>query len=184
MSPSPFIVQWVGQLARELDAPRAHSRALDVAAGRGRHSTVIALAGFRTFGVDVDLGALRDARAACRAAHTSLLAWCANLTQYSLPVQWFDVVVVTRYLQRDLFPALQQTVRPGGFLIYETFTTAQRALNSGPRSPDHLLEPDELRTRFDLPGWQVRHYEETQTPEAVARLAAHKIQSRVVAHET
>src|SRR5262249_11759079 len=88
MSPSPFIVQWVGQLARELDAPRAHSRALDVAAGRGRHSTVIALAGFRTFGVDVDLGALRDARAACRAAHTSLLAWCANLTQYSLPVQW------------------------------------------------------------------------------------------------
>src|SRR5262249_44553461 len=76
--------------------------------------------------------------------------------------------------QRDLFPALQQSVKPGGFLLYETFTTAQRQLNTGPTSPDHLLEPGELRTRFAVPGWEVRFYEETRGPEAVARLAAIK----------
>ena len=34
---------------------------------------------------------------------------------------------------------------PGGVVLYETFTTAQRALGTGPTSPDHLLEPGELQ---------------------------------------
>jgi len=57
-------------------------------------------------------------------------------------------------------------------VLYETFTTAQRALGAGPTSPDHLLEPGELRARFDIDGWDVLFYEETLKPEAMARLAA------------
>ena len=46
----------------------------------------------------------------------------------------------------------------------------QRALGFGPKSADHLLEPGELRRRFD--GLDILFYEEVSAPEAVARLVA------------
>src|SRR5262249_1363990 len=57
MSPSPFVVEWVRRVATE----RSEGRALDLAIGLGRHATAIANAGFRTFGVDRNLDALRAA---------------------------------------------------------------------------------------------------------------------------
>ena len=42
-------------------ARRGSLRALDVAMGRGRHALVLARAGFRTFGVDISLDAVRAA---------------------------------------------------------------------------------------------------------------------------
>ncbi len=174
MSPSPFVVEWVARAARELDTEGERRRALDLAMGRGRHALVLAGAGFQTFGVDVKLDALSSARDAARHAGVSIHTWCADLTEHPLPAARFDVVVVTRYLQRDLFEAIRRTVRSGGFVLYETFTTAQRALNSGPRSPDHLLEPGELRARFVGASWTTMFYEETREPEALARLTARR----------
>jgi SAM-dependent methyltransferase len=171
MSSSPFIVEWIERLRRTGPLDR---RALDVAMGRGRHAVALARAGFRTFGVDVKLDAVRDAVVAAGADGVRLRAWCADLTRHPLPVARFDVALVSRYLQRDLFASLQAAVAPGGVVVYETFTTAQRALGSGPTSPDHLLEPGELRGRFDVDGWEVLFYEETLEPEAVARLAARR----------
>jgi tellurite methyltransferase len=169
MSSSPFIVDWIGRLARE---ERVTRRALDLAMGRGRYAVDLARAGFRTFGVDVRLEAVRDAAAAAAAVGVRVHGWCADLMQHPLPHAWFDVVLVSRYLQRDLFPALRAAVVPGGAVLYETFTIAQRAHGTGPRSADHLLEPGELRTRFD--GWDVLFCEETSEPEALARIAARK----------
>jgi len=176
MSSSPFIVEWTRLRSDELNELRRGTswRALDVAMGRGRHVVPLARAGFRVFGVDVKLNAVRDAVAAAAADGARLHAWCADLTQHPLPIARFDLIVVSRYLQRDLFPDLQAAVAPGGMMLYETFTTAQRALGTGPTSPDHLLEPGELRARFDIDGWDVLFYEETLKPEAVARLAARR----------
>ena len=169
MSPSPFIVEWIGRIARERGGDR---RALDVAMGRGRHAVALALDGFKTFGVDVRFDAVRDAKLAAEAAGVRVHVWCADLTQHPLPSARFDLIVVTRYLQRDLFAALRAAVRPGGVVVYETFTTAQRALGWGPTSPDHLLEPGELLRLFE--GFEILFYEEVSAPEAVARLAARR----------
>ena len=174
MSPSPFVVEWVARVARELDAEPERRRALDVAMGRGRHALVLAGAGFRTFGVDVNVDAVISACAAAQHHGVAIRAWCADLTQHPLPAARFDLVVVSRYLQRDLFAALRRAVRPGGFVLYETFTTAQRALNTGPTSADHLLDPGELRGQFDVAGWTTAFYEETRQPEAVARIAVRR----------
>lgn len=138
--------------------------------GRGRHAVMLAREGFRTFGVDVKLDAVREAVAEGVRAGVRIHAWCADLTQYPLPQRRFDLVVVCRYLQRDLFPALAGALAPGGFLIYETFTTQQRALGRPPTSPDHLLEPGELRRAFEH--LDVRFYDEVLAPDAVARLVA------------
>jgi hypothetical protein len=80
--------------------------------------------------------------------------------------------VVARYLQRDLFDAIKAAVKPGGCVIYETFTVAQLAHGAGPTSPDHLLKPGELRSLFA--GWNVLFYEEVDDEEAVARLVAQR----------
>jgi tellurite methyltransferase len=170
MSASPFVADWIPKLARDQS-----SRALDLAMGRGRHALALARNGFQTFGVDVKLDAVRDAVGAAAVEHLTVRGWCADLTMFPLPPAAFDLVVVTRFLQRDLFPSIRGAIRPGGYVIYETFTVLQRALGVGPTSPDHLLEPGELRALFD--GWDVLFDEEVTAPEAVARLVARKPQT-------
>jgi len=140
--------------------------------GRGRHALPLARAGYRTFGVDSTFDAVRDAVDAARDAGTPIHAWCADLMQHPLPAARFELVVVTRYLQRDLFAAIRQSLTPGGIVLYETFTVRQRALGVGPTSPDHLLEEGELRTYFE--DLEVLFYEEVLSPDAVARLVARK----------
>jgi tellurite methyltransferase len=169
MSSSPFIVEWVARVRDGAGEPRC---AFDVAMGRGRHTLLLARAGYRTFGVDMRLDAVRDASTMAAAAGLGIAGWCADLTQHPLPDARFDLVVVTRYLQRNLFPALRATVKPGGVVLYETFTIAQRALGVGPTSPDHLLEPGELRSQFE--GFELLFDEEVVAPEALARVAARR----------
>ena len=80
------------------------------------------------------------------------------------------MVVVTRYLQRDLFPAIRAACGPAASCCTKRSRSAQRALGVGPKSADHLLEPGELRGRFD--GFEVLFYEEVLGAEAVARIVA------------
>ena len=173
MTPSFFVIQWATALAACLPQPR---RALDVAMGQGRHARLLARLGFRTFGVDLKLDALRGAVERAHAEGVVVRAWCANLSVSQLPRRSFELVVVTRYLQPDLFESIRDSLTPGGVVIYETFTVNQRALGVGPTSSDHLLQPGELRGRFD--GLDVQFYEEVSAPEAVARLVASNPLSR------
>jgi len=162
--PSPFVVEWLSRTGG--------GKALDIAMGRGRHAIVLARSGFRTFGVDRQFDAVKHAIARADAQGLAVRGWCADLEQIALPRDAFDLVVVTRYLQRDLFPAIRHVVKRGGVVLYETFTVQQRRLGFGPTSPDHLLEPNELAQRFD--GFDVLFSEEVASPEAVARLVARR----------
>jgi tellurite methyltransferase len=169
--PSPFIEEWVNKLSKQIAQPR---RALDVAMGRGRHALILAEAGFRVFGVDISLEAVADAVE--RGARRGYLVrgWCADLTIGGLPSRRFELIVVTRYLQRGLCSAIADALAPGGVLLYETFTEAQRARGLGPTSADHLLKSGELPALFsDL---EAVFYEELTEPDddALARLAARR----------
>jgi SAM-dependent methyltransferase len=167
--PSAFVAEWVGRVAGQAVRGR---RALDVAMGRGRHAQILARAGYEVFGVDWQLDAVSDAVARGRSSGLVVHGWVADLTRQPLPECRFDLVVVTRYLQRDLFPSIRGAVVPGGVVLYETFTERQPILGWGPRSPEHLLKPSELRDRFA--DFDVMFYEEVEAPEAVARLAARR----------
>ena len=170
--PSPFVVEWATLMTPALPEPR---RALDAAMGRGRHARLLAQLGLRVFGVDASYEAVHTARQRVTASGLAVRAWCADLTVSALPRERFEMIVVTRYLQRDLFAAIQDAVTPNGIVIYETFTVKQRTLGFGPTSPDHLLEPGELRSRFDA--LDILFYEEVPAPEAVARIVARKTAS-------
>ena len=170
--PSPFIAGWVRRAAR------AHpgGRALDVATGRGRHALALAHAGFHTTGIDIRVDALQAARTRALAEGVSLALVCADLEIFPLPLSRFDVVVVSRYLDRVRFRHFIEALVPGGILIVETFTEHQLRHARGPRSPAHLLKPGELRmlTR----GVDVLFDEEVTGPDALARIAARRPLSR------
>ena len=134
-----------GWLLDNGDLLRPGMRVLDVAAGRGRHTLLLAGAGLAVTAVDRDEAKMtRLADLAGRLGLTittevrDLEAGAAALGEAA-----YDLVVVTHYLHRPLFPALVRAVAPDGVLLYETFTAAQAARGK-PTHPAFLLEPDEL----------------------------------------
>ena len=168
--PSPFIARWAPRLFAEFGS---RGRALDVAAGRGRHALCLATAGFHVTGMDIQVDRLMSARRAAGVANQSLALACVDLTRYALPRARFDVVVVSRYLDRTLFPALRDALVPGGVLLYETFTERQLRHGRGPTSRAHLLRPGELRML--VRGMAVLFDEEMSEPDALARIAARRV---------
>ena len=120
--------------------------ALDVACGRGRHALWLAGQGFSTRGVDRDGEAVQFLKAEAERLDLPVAAGVVDLESdgVSLGQAAYDLVVVMRYLHRPLFPALRAALKPGGVLVYETFTRAQAA-RGRPTNPRFLLEEGELR---------------------------------------
>src|SRR3954447_13472868 len=106
-APSPFVVGWSTGVAARLGPRR---RALDVAIGRGRHVQPLQAAGLTVFGVDVRLDAIQDAS---RTGAGTVIGWAPDLAVCPLPADRFELVLVTRYVQRDLFPGVRAAVTSG-----------------------------------------------------------------------
>ena len=140
--------------------------------GEGRHTRVLVELGFRTFGVDRDQARVGRAYCNLRTLGQKAFLWVADLDYCPLAERHFDLVLCSRYLQRNLWAELAGSVKLGGFVIYETFTTHQRQYDWGPHSSDHLLQPGELRDSFK--GWEIWVYDERQVPAGEARLVARK----------
>lgn len=178
--PTEFIESSIGRVA-------AHGRGsaglrgagIDIACGVGRDAVFAADAGYEMLGVDI----LPDAIARARDVAARYLAppggarfETRDVTQADVADRWrerFDLILVSRFLDRDLLPKLPQMLRPGGALLYETFTTRHRERNERPRSAARLLRPDELRSAFS--GLRIRHYDEDWRENAhTARLWAER----------
>lgn len=167
--PSPFVSRWARRMAHTMPTG---SRALDVACGRGRHVILLAEAGYRVVGIDNRLDVLVDLMATSLALGLRAALACADLTRMPLPSSAFHLIVVSRYLDRAIFPLLRDALHPGGVLLYETFTERQLQQERGPRSRSHLLKPGELRTHVH--GLDVLFDEEVTAPDAVARIVARR----------
>lgn len=151
-APSPFV------LAQEaaLRAAARHGPVLDLACGRGRHARLLAGWGLPVVALDRDRVALAELAAAARAGGMPIAPLRADAeAPCGLPLrpERFSAVLVTRFLHRPLAPVLAALLRPGGLLVYETFTIHNRDLDRGPRNPAFLLEPGELPRLF--PGLEV-----------------------------
>lgn len=146
-------------------------RALDVAMGSGRNALYLASLGFEVTGVEVSPVACEQALEAARAAGLRIEAVCADLESWEAPEAAFDVVINFNYLQRDLCPLLAAALKPGGVLVFETFTTEQRRFGWGPKHDAFLLRPGELRELF--PELEALAYrEEVRETERGMRAAA------------
>jgi tellurite methyltransferase len=152
---------------------------LDLACGRGRHALSIAAWGPRVVGLDRDPEALAALRAAARGRQLPVSPLRADAEHTAglpfLPGS-FGAVVVTRFLFRPLAPILEDLLRPGGLLLYETFTWRQRDVSRSPRNPSFLLGPWELPGLFPrlrvVASWE--GLREGPRPEWVATLVAYR----------
>lgn len=174
--PSQFLVENVDLLPKG-------GRALDVAMGSGRNAVYLASLGFEVTGVDISPAACEKALEAAREAGVRIEVVCADVASWEVPESVFDVVINFNFLDRSLCPRLASALRPGGVLVFETFTVEQRQFGWGPSREEFLLQPGELPGLFG--GLEVLVYREgIQETEwgkkAAAGLVARK--ARQVAH--
>ncbi|MFQ5720457.1 MAG: rhodanese-like domain-containing protein [Acidobacteriota bacterium] len=146
--------------------------ALDVACGRGRHALLLAATGLRVRAVDRDPHRIVDLGLIARRLGLPVEAEQRDLEEKDAAIgeASYDVILGVNYLHRPLFPALCRALRPGGILIWETFTTGAAA-GKGPSNPDFLLRPDELHELVS-PLTVVRHREGEFEGRHVASVAA------------
>ncbi len=165
--PSPF-------LADNAELLPAQGKALDVAAGEGRNAVFLARQGLEVDAVDISEVGLDKARRFAVEAGVTINTIVADLNDYVPAKNSYDVVVVFNYLQRDLIDDLKAALKPGGLVIYETYTVAQLDIPGAHRlKREYLLELGELQTMFE--DFEILEYAETADEyKAVASLIARK----------
>jgi SAM-dependent methyltransferase len=131
---------WLAEFTGEFPA---QGKALDVAAGMGRAALWLARAGLDVTALDVSPVGLGRLRESARDEGLEVETLVADLEVVALPRGPWQVVSCFAYLQRDLFPAIQDVLAPGGIFICEISTL--RNLERHERPPARfLLEENEL----------------------------------------
>jgi tellurite methyltransferase len=176
-------------IVRELLPLLPSGPALDLACGAGRHTLLLAARRQHVTAVDWSGVGLDILEARAQAMHLPVRRvrsfektgrsspggidlMQADLQRIELPAHAFDLILNIQYLQRSLFPQICGALRPGGVLLFETYTRAQLEFAGGPRNPAHLLEPGELRNAF--PELHVILYRELYAGQGIASLMAQK----------
>lgn len=169
---SPLLADHIGLLKT---APgRA---ALDVACGKGRNSIFLAQNGFTVTGIELNADAIDATRAAASALNLPVTVERVDLETGSatLPMLGFDVVCVFYYLYRPLLKGMRDAVKPGGFMVYETFLIDQHQRWGSPRRAEFALGHNELLDAFM--GFRIHHYREVvdeANKSAIAQIIAQR----------
>jgi SAM-dependent methyltransferase len=173
-APDPFLVRTFSEFV--LPAFPKGGSALDVAGGAGRHAIWLAKQGWQVTMIDISEAGVEQARQSAGPVASHIHFVVDDLTRFkAAQMQFanaFDVVMVFFYLERKIFAEILKVLRPGGLLIYKTYTSPQAKLLRGPKNPEHLLKPNELLRLAS--GLQILQYSEKVSEKAVAELVAKK----------
>ena len=120
--------------------------ALDLACGNGRNSLFLAAKGFSVDAVDISMIATDR----LKAQNAKLNVICTDLDTWDCPPNHYDLIINIRFLDRRLFAIIQQGLKPGGVLIFESFLDGE--------ADTYCLKHNELPEAF--PSFKVIHYAE------------------------
>jgi SAM-dependent methyltransferase len=150
-------------------------KALDLASSEGRNSVYLAKRGFQVTGVDYSEVALAKARRLAHANRVSIKTVNADLTEYSITPNSYDVILNIDFLQRSLIPQIKRGLRHGGVVIYvgETEDQLKNEVGKAITHREKLLKHNELKELFK--DFKILDYKETNDgSEAYANLIAKK----------
>jgi len=136
--PLPAPAQVLSQGERWLPTGKA-CRALDLACGRAANGQWLAARGFSVFAWDISSVVIDEIRQ--RKPFLFAEAIVRDVSQQPPSAASFDVIVVSRFLDRQLCPLICQALKPGGILFYQTFT-------HGLSNSDFMLGKNELLSLF------------------------------------
>lgn len=123
----------------------SHGQALDLACGLGANARTLATTGLSTWAWDSSAVAIAKLNTYAQTHSLNLIAQARDVIAQPPETHSFDVIVVTYFLERALFPALCAALRPGGLLFYQTFSHMSPPTHShGPTNPAFRLAAGEL----------------------------------------
>jgi SAM-dependent methyltransferase len=134
-------------------------KALDIAAGTGRHTIFLARKGFSVDAVDISEVGLAE----FAGKYPNIHAICADLDQFEIPADRYDLIVNVKFLNRRLFPYIQEGLKPGGVVIFDTLLEPDDIKSTPKHRRDYLLRTNELLHAFL--GMRIVYYRETVDPE-------------------
>lgn len=122
-------------------------RALDLACGLGGNALLMAEAGLIVDAWDISPVALQSLQEQAGIRNLCVETRQCNISPELLPTELYDVIVISRFLDRTLCNAIMAALKTGGLLFYQTFTGSKLA-KQGPSNPDYLLARNELLRLF------------------------------------
>ena len=117
-------------------------QALELACGLGGNARFLAQCGLKTHAWDISDSALTVLNNWASLNQLPIMPLVTNLEQMILPYQQFDVIVVSRYLDRKQFKAIEDALKPRGLLFYQTFLAPVQ--DNAPNNPAFYLQTNEL----------------------------------------
>jgi len=151
-----------------------HGRALDIACGEGRNAVFLGKLGFQVEGVDISFVGLQKAKKLAALKGIRLDLWVADLTAYPLPTNRYDLVLNLNFLLRQLIKPIDQALKRGGLLIFQTHTQEDYKFTRDRNAhPEYYLASQELLSFF--PDYRIWYsYEGPLGNRQVATLIAEK----------
>lgn len=127
--------------------------ALDLACGTGRNTHHLDELDFIVDAVDLSDYALSQIK-----DKNTIIKIEVDLDEYDLKENAYDLILNCNYLNRRLMAQMQEALKKGGLIIFETFIVAHDKPEQGSMNPSYLLEKNELLNAFnDL---DIIYYEE------------------------
>ena len=118
-------------------------KALDLACGRAGNAIFLARHGLDVDAVDISPVVLSSVEQYVVQQNLPVSCICRDIESEGLLEKQYDVIVVSYFLNRELFPQIIKSLKPNGLLFYETWSQ-QKIDDSGPRNPDFRLKAAEL----------------------------------------
>ncbi len=132
-------------------------RALDIATGKGRNALFLAEQGFTVDAIDISEVGLQQAQRQAEKQGLTLNWIQADLASFEFPDSAYDLILNINFLLRSLVPKMKKALRPGGYIIFDTYLIDQQDLGH-PRNPAYLLNHNELLDLFR--GFRILCYQE------------------------
>lgn len=123
-----------------------YGKALDLACGLGGNARFLAQCGLKVDAWDISDNALTILNNWASLNRMPIQPLITDLNQMLLPYQQYDVIVVSRYINRQLFKQLGKALKPNGLLFYQSFLAPVQ--ENGPNNPDYYLQSGELVSAF------------------------------------
>lgn len=136
--------------------------ALDIACGLGGNSLFLAHKNYQVEAIDISDVAINFIQEQARSNNLNIHPRLCDLTELK-HIEWqdqtFNLVVMTYYLDRSIFPIVKSLIQQDGYFFMETFFQTPQNQNEGV-SNQYKLQSNELLSEFR--NWKILFFEENE----------------------
>ncbi|MEN8169349.1 MAG: methyltransferase domain-containing protein [Pseudomonadota bacterium] len=125
-----------------------NGKALDLATGLGGSALFLASKGLEVYAWDISPAAIERLNTSAQQQGLTIHSQIRDCIARPPEPGNFDLIIVSRFLERELCPAISAALKPGGLLFYQTYTQKKQG-SDGPNNPHFLLGEGELQRLFE-----------------------------------